>query len=91
MNIFDLMRHSTRPSVAEECAPDAFGLLEQELSEALNLFWITAQEILNGSGIRLLEKPAGFLKLENNFFQPCFCIPIIVRACRACGAYCMPH
>jgi hypothetical protein len=38
----------------------------------LNLFWVTAQEILTGSGIRLLEKPAGFLKLENNFFSALF-------------------
>ncbi len=72
MNIFDLIRHGTRQCASDGSAPDAFGLLEQELSEALNLFWVTAQEILTGSGIRLLEKPAGFLKLENNFFSAMF-------------------
>ena len=70
MNIFDLMRQSTgTPGIGE---PDALGLLGEELSEALSLYWNSAQEILAGSGITLLEKPAGFLKLENNFFSAIF-------------------
>jgi len=70
MNIFDLMRQSTVMSGIGE--RDPLGLLEEELSEALSLYWNSAQEILAGSGITLLEKPAGFLKLENNFFSAIF-------------------
>jgi hypothetical protein len=70
MNIFDLMRQSTGMPGAG--GRDALGLLEAELSEALSLYWETAQEILWGSGITLLEKPAGFLKLDNNFFSAIF-------------------
>ena len=70
MNIFDLMRQSTGTPGSGE--PDALGLLGDELAEALSLYWNSAQEILAGSGITLLEKPNGFLKLENNFFSAIF-------------------
>ena len=70
MNIFDVMRQSAgMPGTGER---DPFSLLEEELSEALSLYWNSAQEILAGSGIALFEKPAGFLKLENNFFSAIF-------------------
>jgi len=72
MNIFDLMRQSKSLITPGADELDALSLLEEELSEALSLYWATAQEILAGSGITLLEKPAGFLKLENNFFSAIF-------------------
>lgn len=72
MNIFDVMRQSKSMGTPGTGALDALSLLEEELSEALSLFWETAQEILAGSGITLLEKPEGFLKLENNFFSAIF-------------------
>jgi len=70
MNIFDLMRQST--GMSRTGKPDALALLGEELAEALSLYWNSAQEILAGSGINLHEKPAGFLKLENNFFSAIF-------------------
>ncbi|MCX5899883.1 MAG: polyprenyl synthetase family protein [Proteobacteria bacterium] len=72
MNIFDLMRQSKSLILHGGQVLDALGLLEEELSEALSLYWTTAQAILRGSGITLLEKPADFLKLENNFFSALF-------------------
>ena len=72
MTIFDLMRLSTVTDANGTVVPDALGLLEAELAEALSLYWATAQEILSGSGISLLEKPKGFLRLENNFFSALF-------------------
>jgi hypothetical protein len=72
MNIFELMRQSKSLMQHGGQVIDALGLLEEELSEALNLYWSTAQDILSGSGINLLEKPEGFLKLENNFFSALF-------------------
>ena len=62
-------RAQARPGSGE---PDALGLLGEELAEALSLYWNSAQEILTGSGITLLEKPKRFLKLENNFFSAIF-------------------
>jgi hypothetical protein len=72
MNVFDLMRQSKSLILHGGQVLDALGLLEEELSEALSLYWTTAQAILRGSGITLLEKPADFLKLENNFFSALF-------------------
>jgi hypothetical protein len=72
MNIFDLMRQSKSMAMHNEKVSDALGLLEEELAEALSLYWNTAQTILSGSGIALAEKPAGFLQLENNFFSALF-------------------
>jgi len=72
MNIFELMRQSKNLIQNSGQALDALGLLEEELAEALGLYWTTAQDILQGSGITLAEKPAGFLKLENNFFSALF-------------------
>ena len=61
MNVFDLMRQSKSLFIHGAEARDALGLLEEELSEALSLYWATAQAILRGSGITLLEKPEGCL------------------------------
>ena len=72
MNVFDVMRQSASMSAPGIGERDALSMLEEELSEALSLYWGSAQEILKGSGITLLEKPAGFLKLENNFFSAIF-------------------
>lgn len=72
MNIFNVMRQSTGMGMSGNREPDALGLLEDELAEALSLYWNSAQEILCGSGITLCEKPAGFLQLENNFFSALF-------------------
>jgi len=72
MNIFELMRRSTSLALHAGEAADALGLLEQELTEALGLYWETAEAVLRGSGINLAAKSAGFLKLENNFFSALF-------------------
>lgn len=72
MNIFDLMRHSKSPVLHAGAVADALSLLEEELAEALSLYWETAENILRGSGINLAHKPPGFLKLENNFFSALF-------------------
>ncbi|MEI6126983.1 MAG: polyprenyl synthetase family protein [Pseudomonadota bacterium] len=72
MSFFELMRRSKNLILLSGQVRDAFGLLEEELSEALSRYWSTAQDILQASGITLLEKPAGFLKLENNFFSALF-------------------
>jgi hypothetical protein len=72
MNIFELMRQSKSLALHAGEAADALGLLEQELKEALGLYWETAETVLRGSGINLAAKSAGFLKLENNFFSALF-------------------
>lgn len=72
MNIFELMRHSKSLALHAGRAADALGLLEEELSEALSLYWATAGDLLRGSGIALAPMPKGFLKLENNFFSALF-------------------
>jgi hypothetical protein len=72
MIIFDLMRQSKNFGLHGAQALDALGLLEEELAEALSLYWETAEHILRGSGITLTERPADFLKLENNFFSALF-------------------
>ena len=72
MNVFELMRRSKSIALHAGEVADALGLLEEELSEALSLYWATAENILRGSGINLAAKPAGFVKLENNFFSALF-------------------
>jgi hypothetical protein len=72
MNIFDLMRQSKNFALNGAQTLDALGLLEEELSEALNLYWNTAENILRRSGINLAKKSISFLKLENNFFSALF-------------------
>jgi hypothetical protein len=49
-----------------------FGELFHELRSALSLYWKTADEVLQGGGISLLDPPEGFFALENNFFSAMF-------------------
>ncbi len=49
-----------------------FHELVEELRSALSLYWATATEVLQGSGIALLDPPAGYFALENNFFSALF-------------------
>lgn len=51
---------------------ELFFRLEQEIVEALDLYWSIAGEILEGSGIRLLEPPAEYRTLRRNFFSALF-------------------
>lgn len=46
-----------------------FELLEDELSEALSLYWSTAEEILQKSGVKLFPPAADYFELGKNFFQ----------------------
>jgi geranylgeranyl pyrophosphate synthase len=52
--------------------PEPWAMLEDELAEALALYWSTANKILRGSGVRLLDPSAGYFLLENNFFSVLF-------------------
>ena len=56
----------------ETGAGDVFLTLEDELKKSLNIFWEKAGNILDGSGVKLLEPPAGYYDLENNFFSALF-------------------
>ena len=49
-----------------------FHELVDELRSALSFYWTTATEVLQGSGIALLDPPAGYFALENNFFSALF-------------------
>jgi hypothetical protein len=49
-----------------------FELLEDELSEALSLYWSTAEEILQKSGVKLLPPAADYFRLGENFFSALF-------------------
>lgn len=49
-----------------------FNDLSNELRTALSLYWTTATEVLQESGIALLDPPVGYLSLENNFFSAMF-------------------
>jgi len=46
--------------------------LFSELQSALSLYWTTAAEVLQDSGISLLDPPEGFFSLDNNFFSAMF-------------------
>jgi hypothetical protein len=49
-----------------------FRELADELRSALSLYWTTAGQVLRGGGIALLDPPAGYFALENNFFSALF-------------------
>ncbi len=51
---------------------DALILLEDELHEALELYWKTAGRILEGSGTRLYDAPEGYYAFSSNFFSALF-------------------
>jgi hypothetical protein len=67
MEFFESLRRNDSSPVAE-----LFSRLEQELVEALDLYWSIAGEILDGSGIRLLDPPAEYRTLRRNFFSALF-------------------
>ena len=52
--------------------PEPWTMLENELAEALALYWSTAAKILRESGVRLLDPPDGFFFLANNFLSALF-------------------
>jgi Polyprenyl synthetase len=51
---------------------DPFSALEEELSSALSIFWLTAGDILRGSGVELLDLPEDYLSIDKNFFSALF-------------------
>ncbi len=53
-------------------ADGVFSTLAGELNEAITMYWETAASILEGSGILLLDPPADYLSMENNFFSALF-------------------
>jgi hypothetical protein len=55
--------------------PEPWAMLEDELAEALALYWSTASKILQGSGVRLLDPPDGFFFWRIIFFPRFFFIP----------------
>lgn len=46
--------------------------LEEELCEALSLYWSTAEETLRESGVKLLPPAADYFELGRNFFSALF-------------------
>lgn len=46
--------------------------LQQELSAGLTMYWSTARQILEGSGITLGNPAAGFFSIADNFFSTLF-------------------
>jgi hypothetical protein len=56
-------------------APNAYlplEMLQDELSEALNLYWSVAEDILQESGVNLLPVSDDYFALEKNFFSALF-------------------
>ena len=51
---------------------DTFHTLEEELQHGLVLYWNTAAEILDGSGINLLDPEPSYFSIERNFFSALF-------------------
>ncbi len=51
---------------------DTFHSLEEELQEGLSLYWNIAAEILQGSGIKLLDPVSEYFSIERNFFSALF-------------------
>jgi hypothetical protein len=49
-----------------------FQNLFSELQNALETYWSTAGEVLQGGGIALHDPPEGYFSLENNFFSAMF-------------------
>lgn len=78
MNFFKPAHEPGKPgSLSGE--KDIFAMLEEELSSALSMYWEIAGGILEGSGVRLLDPPSGYLSIENNFFSALF----LYSYCRA--------
>ena len=70
MNIVNIKNHFT-PTLEEYPEFDPLNLLE-ELYSGLSIYWATAENIFQGSGIRLLNPPGDFYSLEKNFFSTLF-------------------
>lgn len=70
MNIISIKNHFTQP-VGEYPDVDPLNLLE-ELYSGLSIYWAIAENIFQGSGIKLLNPPDGFYSLEKNFFSTLF-------------------
>jgi hypothetical protein len=70
MNIISIKNHFTQP-VREFPDVDPLNLLE-ELYSGLSIYWAIAENIFQGSGIKLLNPPDGFYSLEKNFFSTLF-------------------
>ncbi len=70
MNIVNIKNHFTQP-LEEYPDVDPLNLLE-ELYSGLSIYWAIAENIFQGSGIRLLNPPDGFYSLEKNFFSTLF-------------------
>jgi hypothetical protein len=51
---------------------DTFPSLKEELESGLLMFWDTANEILQGSGIKLTRPCADYFSIEHNFFSSMF-------------------
>jgi hypothetical protein len=51
---------------------DFLFLLEDELQEALGIYWKTASGILEGSGTRLMPPSDSYFNMKNNFFSALF-------------------
>jgi hypothetical protein len=71
MNIIQIIE-GIRKRNNEFASDDPFVLLEDELSSGLSLYWMTAERILTGSGIKLMPPARGYASLENNFFSALF-------------------
>lgn len=71
MNIVEQVRNIKHHS-SNVSESDPFTMLEEELSSALSLYWSTADRILRGSGVNLLDSPDDFFALERNFFSAIF-------------------
>jgi hypothetical protein len=67
MNFFQALEARGRPQ-----AKELFARLEEEISDALGLFWSVASGILKESGIKLLEPPTDYFTLRRNFFSALF-------------------
>ena len=70
MNIISIKNHFTQP-VGEYPDVDPLNLLE-ELYSGLSIYWAIAENIFQGSGIKLLNPPDGFYSLEKIFFSTLF-------------------
>ncbi len=75
MNIISIKNHFTQP-VGEYPDVDPLNLLE-ELYSGLSIYWAIAENIFQGSGIKLLNPPDGFYSLEKIFFLRFFFIRTI--------------
>jgi hypothetical protein len=65
--IEEMKKHASQTDSAS-----LFGLIEEELSEGLGVYWETASRVLEGSGTCLLDPSGAYSALKNNFFSMLF-------------------